>query len=82
MANAVHVRQVLSQIQMRCRSALSAASLATSARRQNVDGRVDAAVGDSAIELQFHVAGAFEFLENDLIHFGSCFGQCGCNDGQ
>jgi hypothetical protein len=38
---------------------------ATSSGAINVDSRINAAVGDAAVENEFHVARAFEFLENN-----------------
>ena len=47
-----------------------------------VDGGVDALVGELAVELQLHVAGALELLEDDVVHLGAGVGE-GCGyDGQ
>ena len=37
----------------------------------DVDGRVEAALGEPAVEAQLHVAGALELLEDDLVHLGA-----------
>src|SRR3546814_11806254 len=42
--------------------------LVPSRRGVDVDGRVDPALGEAAIEAQLHVAGALELLEDHLVH--------------
>lgn len=42
--------------------------VASSARRDDVDGREDAFVRQLAVELQLHVASALELFENHLVH--------------
>src|SRR5690606_22285546 len=37
-------------------------------RRLDVDGRVDAPLGEAAVEPELHVPGALELLEDDLVH--------------
>ena len=48
----------------------------------DVDGGPDAAVGQLAIEHQFHVAGALELLENQLVHAAAGVDQRGADDRQ
>ena len=48
----------------------------------DVQGGVDALVGDVSIQRQFHVAGAFEFFKDHLIHTAAGFDQTGGDDGQ
>ena len=43
--------------------------LFASAALGNVDGREKSAVGKFPVEDQFHVTGAFEFLEDDFVMF-------------
>ncbi len=47
-----------------------------------VDGGEDALVGEAAIELELHIAGALELLEDDVVHLGAGFGECGGDDGE
>ena len=42
---------------------------------RHVNGRVNTLVGQFAVKLQFHVTGPFEFLKDDLIHFGTGINQ-------
>ena len=56
--------------------------VAAGGRGNKVDGRIETFVGHFAVELQLHVAGAFEFLEDDVVHFAACFGKGGGDDGQ
>ena len=48
--------------------ALEEQLLVAGARRVDVDRRVDAALGELAVEPQLHVAGALELLEDHLVH--------------
>ncbi len=48
----------------------------------DVDGRVDAAIGQFAIEHEFHVAGAFELLEDQVVHAASGVDEGGADDGE
>ena len=56
--------------------------VATCARSHNVDSREDALVRQLAVELKFHIARAFEFLENHFIHLATGFDECSGNDGE
>ena len=56
--------------------------VATGARGCKVDGRVEATVGKFAVELQFHVAGAFKLFEYHIVHLGACFGEGSGDDGE
>jgi len=51
-------------------------------RGGEVDGGEEPKFGDGAIEDQFHVARAFEFLENDLVGPGSGVHEAGGDDGE
>ena len=44
--------------------------VAAGAGSHDVDGGEDALVGECAVELELHVAGAFELFEDDFVHFG------------
>ena len=48
----------------------------------DIDGRVDPAVGQPAVETKLHVAGAFELLKNDLVHPRTGLDECGTHDGE
>jgi len=48
----------------------------------DVDGGVDAALGEFAVEFHLHVAGAFEFLEDDVVHAAFGFDEGGGKDGE
>ncbi len=79
----IHVRKVLPQDPDALQQFLVHQQVFSAcARGQDVDGRVDAAVGDAAVELQFHIACSLELLEDDLVHLGSGFRQCRSNDAQ
>ena len=52
------------------------------ARPIDVDGRVDPLLGKPSLEVDLHVAGALEFLIDDLIHSGAGLNECGGDDGQ
>lgn len=54
--------------------------VASSARRDDVDGREDAFVRQLAVELQLHVSGALELFENHLVHLRTGLDKCGCDD--
>ena len=56
--------------------------LVARARGNGVDGREDAAVGQIAIELELHVAGALELLKDDLVHLGAGIDKGGSKDGE
>ena len=49
---------------------------------ENVDRRVDALVADLAVEDDFHVSGAFELLENQLVHAAIRLNEGGRHDGE
>ena len=55
---------------MRRTPQMSGASF-TGAARHRVDGREDAPVGEIAVELELQIAGAFELLEDHLVHLGT-----------
>src|SRR5574344_1405469 len=44
-----------------------------------VDRREYAFIAEGAVQLEFHVAGAFEFFEDDFVHFAAGVGE-GCGD--
>ena len=48
----------------------------------DVEGGEDALVGQAAFEGEFHVAGAFELFEDDLIHAGAGVDEAGGEDGE
>ena len=51
--------------------------LAARGRLQRVDRWIKPFLLQGAIEMQLHVAGAFEFLENDFVHAAARLGQRG-----
>ena len=51
-------------------------------RSANIDGRVDALLGDLALEVQLHVARALELLVDHLVHLGSGVDQRRRDNGQ
>ena len=55
---------------------------AARARLLDVDRRPDAAVGQLAVEHQLHVAGAFELLEDQVVHAAAGVDQRGADDRQ
>src|SRR3546814_3585464 len=56
--------------------------LVPSRRGVDVDGRVDPALGEAAIEAQLHVAGALELLEDHLVHAAPGLDESGGEDGE
>ena len=56
--------------------------VATSRRSHEVDSREDALVAEFAVELEFHVASALEFLKDHFVHLRTGFGKCGGDDGE
>ena len=48
----------------------------------DIDRRVNPAVGKSAVEDEFHVTGSLKLLKDDLIHTRSGVDQCGGDDRQ
>src|SRR5438128_402442 len=42
---------------------------------EDIDGRIDALLGDAPVEHEFHVSGALELLENDLVRAAVRFDQ-------
>ena len=48
----------------------------------DVDGRENALVHQLAIQMDFHVAGAFEFFEDHVVHAAAGIDQRGGDDGQ
>ncbi len=56
--HAVHIFRIIEQI------------VAAGGAEGHVNGREDAAVGELAVELEFQVAGALEFLEDHVVHLG------------
>lgn len=47
-----------------------------------VDGGEESSLGDFSVEDEFHVAGAFELFEDDLIAYGAGIDEAGGDDGQ
>ena len=47
-----------------------------------VDCGEDSFVGETAFELEFHVARAFELFKDDFVHFGAGVNERGGNDGE
>src|SRR5580698_1957258 len=47
----------------------------------DIDGGEDALVHQLAIQMDFHVAGAFEFFKDHVIHAAAGVDQCRCHDG-
>src|SRR5207302_11451156 len=62
--------------------ALEEQLLVTGGGRVHVEGRVDPALGQLAVEAQLHVAGALELLEDHLVHAGTSLDQRRRQDGQ
>ena len=56
--------------------------LAAGAGAVDVDGREDAPLGDLALEVDFHVAGALELLVDHIVHARAGLDQRGGDDGQ
>jgi SAM-dependent methyltransferase len=56
--------------------------VAAGAGRHRVDGGVDALLGQLAAQPQFHVAGALELLEQDVVHPRAGVDQRGGQDGE
>src|SRR5579875_748717 len=56
--------------------------LVAGGRAVDLDGRVDAALGQPPVEAQLHVAGALELLEYDLVHAAARLHQGGGQDGE
>ena len=56
--------------------------LAAGAGKENIDRGINALVADLAIEHHLHVAGAFEFLENQFVHAAAGFDERGGDDGE
>jgi len=52
------------------------------ARTVDVDRREGPLLGDAAIQMDFRIARAFEFFENDVVHFRSGVDQRGGENGQ
>ena len=48
----------------------------------DVDSRKDAAVGELAVEHDFHIAGAFEFFKDDFVHAAAGVNQGRGDNGQ
>ena len=48
----------------------------------NIDGREHAFIREAAIEINFHVAGALEFLKDDVVHAAAGVDQSGGDDGE
>ena len=49
---------------------------------QDVNGRKDAFFHQAAVEVELHVSGAFEFLENELVHAALGIDEGGGEDGE
>ena len=64
----------------------SSAGMSSSSRRvprlEDIDRRVDALVADLAVEHELHVSGAFELLEDELVHAAAGIDERGGDDGQ
>jgi hypothetical protein len=56
--------------------------LASGAAFEDIDCWVDVLLGDAAIEDEFHVAGAFEFLEDEFVGAAVGFDEGGGDDGE
>src|SRR5436309_3738606 len=56
--------------------------LASCARLRDMDCGIETLFNQRPIEMQLHVSGAFEFLENDLIHPAAGIDQRGCENGE
>src|SRR5476651_551649 len=56
--------------------------LAAGARFVQVDRRVDALLGQAALQVHLHIAGALEFLVDHVVHARAGFDQRGGDDGQ
>ena len=50
--------------------------------KDQIDGREDSLVGEVAVQLEFHVAGALEFLKDNVVHLGTGFSESGGKDGK
>ena len=62
--------------------ALQKEFLAPGAGFEDVGGGVVHLLGDLAIEHEFHVAGAFEFLEDEIVHAATGLDESGGEDGE
>ncbi len=81
--NRIHVRQMVAQNPHSAQSVfVDKQVVATSAAQIDVDSRIDAFVRELAVELQLHVAGAFELFKNNLVHLRAGFGQGCCQNGE
>ncbi len=68
---------------MRCKSSLGMSSSSfTRAGTLNVDSREHALVHKLAVQDDFHVAGALELFEDDLVHARAGIDQRGGDDGE
>lgn len=56
--------------------------VAAGAGFDDLDGWKDPHFGDGAIEVQLHVAGAFELLEDEVVHAAFGFDEGGAEDGE
>ena len=56
--------------------------LAARAGAVDVDCRVNAFFGHTAVKVNLHIAGAFEFFIDDIVHAAAGFDQGGGDDGQ
>ena len=54
----------------------------TRARATNINSRVDAFLGDLALQMELHIARAFKFLVDHLVHFRAGIDQAGCDNGK
>src|SRR3989442_5337419 len=54
----------------------------TRARALNVDSRKNALIGKAAVKIDFHVAGALELFEDDIVHAAARIDQRGGDDGE
>ena len=54
----------------------------TRAGALDIDGGEDALVGEAAVEIDFHVTGALEFFEDDVVHAAAGVDQRGGDDGE
>ena len=56
--------------------------VAASAGFDDLDGWKDPHFGDGAVEVELHVAGAFELLEDEVVHAAFGFDEGGAEDGE
>ena len=79
----VHVAEILAQYPHAVQGHFVLQQVvAAGAAGHNVDGGEDALVAEHAVQLQLHVSGSLELLEDDFVHLAAGVNQCGGDDGE